>query len=105
MEDPTNTQAEQRCTTETAATQPPSSDEQSYRDELKEASQQFFNTLLRAGAHLAMTSVSQLPEESRERFINAGSDFTRSVAKIAHELANTLDTIVEEVKTDAKRNE
>ena len=65
MVDTTNTQAEQTQTTEMPGTQTPTPDEKSDRDELKEASQQFFRTLFQAGVHLAMTPVNMLPEEPR----------------------------------------
>jgi hypothetical protein len=103
MEDPTNTQAEQTHTTEMPGAEIPAPDRQSDRDELKEASQQFFRMLLRAGVHLAMTPASLLPGEPREHLANAGSEFTRGLARLAHELADTLDKIVEEVNTDVKR--
>ena len=105
MEDTTNMQAEQTHTTDMPGTELPTPDEQSDRDELKEASQHFFRTLLRAGVHLAKTPVSLLPEEPREHFASAGSEFTRGLASLAHELADTFDKIVEEVNTDVKRDE
>jgi hypothetical protein len=105
MEDATNTQAEQTQTTETPGTQPPTPDEKTDRDELREASQQFVRTLLRAGVHLAMTPVSMLPEESREHFVSAGREFTRGLATFAHELADNFDKIVDEVKEDVGKDE
>jgi hypothetical protein len=105
MEDPTNMQAEQTHTTEMPGTEIPTPDEQSDRDELKQASQQFYSTLLRAGVHLAMTPASLPPEETREHFVKAGSEFTRGLAGLAHELADTLDKIVEEVNMDVKQDE
>jgi hypothetical protein len=105
MEDMTNTQAEQTHTTEMPGAQSPTPDRQSDRDELKEASQQFLRTLLRAGGHLAMAPVSLLPEEPREHFASAGSEFTRGLASLAHELADTFDKIVEEVNMAVKQDE
>ena len=105
MEDTTNTQAEQTHTTEMPGTEIPTPDEQSDRDELKEASQHFLRTLLRAGVHLAMAPVSLLPEEPREHFASAGSEFTRGLASLAHELADTFDKIIEEVNMDVKQDE
>jgi hypothetical protein len=105
MEDTTNTQAEQTLTTEIPGTQTPTPDEKTDRDELKEASQQFFRTLLRAGVHLAMTPVSLLPEESREHFVSAGREFTRGLATIAHELADNFEKIADEGKEDVRKDE
>ena len=105
MEDTTNTQAEQTHTTEISGTEIPAPDKHSDRDELKQASQHFLRTLLRAGVHLAMAPASLLPEEPREHFANAGSEFTRGLARLAHELADTLDKIVEEVNMGVKRDE
>ena len=104
MVDPTNIQAEQTQTTETPGTQTPTSDEKTDRDELKEASQQFFRTLFRAGVHLAMTPVSMLPEEPREHFVSAGREFTRGLATLAHELADDFDKIVDEAKADVEKD-
>jgi hypothetical protein len=80
-------------------------EQQSDRDELKEASQQFLRTLLRAGVHLAMTPATLLPEEPREHFANAGSEIMRGLARLTHELSDTLDKIVEEVNIDVKQDE
>jgi hypothetical protein len=97
-------QTEQAKTTETPGTQTPTSEEKTDRDELKEASQQFFRTLFRAGVHLAMTPVSMLPEEPREHFVSAGREFTRGLATLAHELADNFDKIVNEVKADVEKD-
>ncbi len=104
MVDPTNMQAEQTQTTQTPGTQTPTPDEQSNRDELKEASQQFFHALFRAGVQLAMTPMSMLPEEPREHFVSAGREFTRGLATLAHELADNFDKIVDEVKADVEKD-
>jgi hypothetical protein len=105
MEDTTNMQEEQTQTTEMPGTETPTPDEKSERDELKEASQQFFRTLFQAGVHLAMTSVNMLPEEPREHFVSAGREFTRGLATFAHELADNFDKIVDEVKEDVGKDE
>jgi hypothetical protein len=104
MADTTNMQAERAQTTETPGTQTPTPEEKTDRDELKEASQQFFRTLFRAGVHLAMTPVSMLPEEPREHFVSAGREFTRGLATLAHELAENFDKIVNEVKADVEKD-
>ena len=104
MADTTNTQTEQTHTMEAPFTETPTPDEQSLRDELKEASQQFFSTLFRVGVHLALTPVSLLPEEPREHFASAGREFTHGLATLAHELADNFDKIVEEMKTDVKKD-
>ncbi|MGZ3611980.1 MAG: hypothetical protein ACXWPS_14020 [Ktedonobacteraceae bacterium] len=100
MEDTTKEQAEQTHSAET-----PTPEDKTDRDELKEASQQFFRTLIRAGVHLATTSVNMLPEESREYFVSAGREFTRGLATFANELADNVDTIVDEVKEDTEKDE
>ena len=105
MVDPTNMQAEQTQTTETPGTETPTPDEKSERDELKEASQQFFRTLFQAGVHLASTSVNMLPEESRKHIVSAGREFTRGLATFAHELADNIDKIVDEGKEDVGKDE
>jgi hypothetical protein len=104
MVDTTNTQAEQTQSTETPGTETPTPDEKTDRDELKEASQQFFRTLFRAGVHLAMTPVSKLPEEPREHFVSAGREFTRGLATLARELADDFDKIVDDVKADVEKD-
>src|SRR5256712_1271923 len=104
MVDTTKTQAEQAQTPETPGTETPTPDEKTDRDELKEASQQFFRTLFRAGVHLAMTPVSMLPEEPREHFVSAGREFTRGLATLAHELAVDFDKIVDDVKADVEKD-
>ncbi len=102
MADTTIEQAEQTHTTETPGTETPG--EQSDFEELKEASQHFFNTLVRVGIHLAMTPVSQLPEEPREHFTNAVSEFTRGLSTLAHELADTVEKVAEEMSMNGKKD-
>jgi hypothetical protein len=85
----------------TKATTP---DEQSLRDELKEASQQFFSTLFRVGVRLTLTPMYLLPKEPREHFVSAAREFTRGLTTLAHELADNVDKIVEEVETDLKKD-
>ena len=100
----TNTQTEQIHTVEAPVTKTPTSDEQSLRDELKEASQQFFSTFFRVGVHLALTPVSLLPEEPREHFVSAAREFTRGLTTLARELADNVDKIVEEVEKDLEKD-
>ncbi len=100
----TKTQTEQIHTMEAPGTQTPTPDEQSLRDELKEASQQFFRTLFRVGVRLALTPVALLPEEPQEHFVSAAREFTRGLTTLAHELVDNVDKIVEEVETDLKRD-
>jgi hypothetical protein len=104
MEDSRSEQAEQTNTTETSGTQQPESDVQADFEELKEASQHFFNTLVRVGIHLTTTPVSQLAEEPREHFANAVSEFTRGLSTLAHELANTVEKVSEDVRQHEKRD-
>jgi len=99
----TNTQTEQIHTVEAPVTKTPTSDEQSLRDELKEASQQFFNTLFRVGVRLALAPVYLFPEEPREHFVSAAREFTRGCTTLVHELADDVDEIVDEVETDLKK--
>ena len=105
MEDTTKEQAEQTHSAKKAGTETHTPDEKSDRDELKEASQQFFRTLFQAGVHLAMAPVTMLPEEPREHFVSAGREFTRGLARLAHELAENFDKIVDEVKEDVGKDE
>ena len=104
MVDTTKMQAEQAQTTETPGTETPTPDEKSDRDELKEASQQFFRTLFRAGVHLAMAPVYMLPDEPREHFVSAGREFTRGLATLARELAVDFDKMVGEVKEELEKD-
>jgi hypothetical protein len=64
------------------------------RDEVRNASQQFFRSLFRAGVHLAMAPVYVLPEEPREHFFSAGREFTRGLSTLAQEIADDFDKIV-----------
>ena len=89
----TNTQTEQIHTMQAPGTKAPTFDEQSLRNELKEASQQFFNTLFRVGVRLTLTPVSLLPKEPQEHFVSA-----------AREFADNVDKIVEEVETNLKKD-
>ena len=92
MEDTTKEQAEQTHSAEEPGTETPTPDEKSDRDELKEASQQFFRTLIRAGVHLATTSVNMLPEDPgifRERWARiyswAGNVCTRTCGQCRYD--------------------
>jgi hypothetical protein len=98
MADATKKPAEQTRTTQAPGIEAPASGTKSDRDELMEASQQFFRTLLRTGVHLAMTPVTMLPEEPREHFVTAGREFTRGLATLANELANVFEKMVSEAK-------
>ena len=100
----TNTQTEQVHTMATPGTETATLDEQSLRDELKEASQQFFSTLFRVGVRLTLTPVSLLPKEPREHFVSAAREFTRGFTTLAHNLADNVDKIVEEVGTDLEKD-
>ena len=100
----TKTQTEQTHTKASSGTETTTSGEQPLRDELKEASQQFFNTLFRVGVRLALAPVYLLPEEPREHFVSAAREFTRGFTTLAHELADDVDKIVEEVETNLKRD-
>ena len=104
MEDTRGEQAEQTNTTEKSGTQGPTSDVQADFEELKEVSQHFFNTLVRVGMHLATTPVSQLPEEPREHFAKAVSEFTRGLSTLAHELANTVEKVSDDVRQQEKKD-
>jgi hypothetical protein len=64
------------------------------RDEVRNASEQFFRTLFRAGIHAAMAPVYILPEESREHFFTAGREFTRGLSSLAQEIADDFDKLV-----------
>jgi hypothetical protein len=101
----TKTQTEQTHAIETPGTETTTPGEQPLRDELREASQQFFRTLLRMGVHLALAPVYLLPEEPREHFVRAGREFTRGFTTLAHELADDVDKIVDEVETDLKKGQ
>jgi hypothetical protein len=81
----------------------PASDRQADFEELKEASQNFFNTLVRVGMHLATTPVSHLPEEPREHFKQAVSEFTRGLSTLAHELASAAEKVSEDVSVHEKK--
>lgn len=104
MEDTSKEHAEQTQTAETPDTETPTPEKKSDRDELKEATQQFFRTLFQAGINMARTPANMLPEESREHFVSAGREFTRGLAMFAHELADNFDKIVDEVKEDVGKD-
>src|SRR5947207_2803673 len=104
MADTMTEQAEQAQTTQAPGTETPAPGEKSDREELKEASQQFFNTFFRVGIHLAMTPMLMLPEEPREHFTSAVSEFTRGLSTLVHELADNVDKIAEEVRMDVKKD-
>ena len=104
MTDTKDQQTEQTNTTEAPGTERPAPDEQADFEELKEATQHFFNTLVRVGMNLATTPVSQLPEESREHFANAAREFTRGFSTLAHELANTVEKVSDDVSKHEKKD-
>ena len=70
-------------------------DLKSDRDEVRQASEQFFRSLFRAGVHAAMAPVYILPEESREHFFTAGREFTRGLSSLAQEIADDFDKLVQ----------
>jgi hypothetical protein len=104
MADTTTVQAEQTYTTETSGTEIPTPAGQSDFEELRQASQHFFNTFVRALIHLARMPVSQMSEESREHFTNAVGEFTRGLSTLAHELANSVEKVAEEVSMHEKKD-
>ncbi|HEY6541102.1 MAG TPA: hypothetical protein VIZ18_09200 [Ktedonobacteraceae bacterium] len=110
MADPTKKQAEQTQATETPifdipTVEAPASEEKTNFDELRESSQQFFRSLVRAGVQVAMTPVSMLPQEPRQHFLSAGREFTRGLATLAHEVSNVFDRMAEEVKENAEEEQ
>ena len=106
MADTKNKQEEQAQTqtTETPGTETPIPDYKSDRDELKEASQQFFRTLFRAGVHVAMAPVYMLPEEPRGHFVTAGRELTRGLATLAHELADDFEKAVDQMREEVEKD-
>ncbi len=104
MTDTKDQQKEQTHSTEESGTQRPAPEVQADFEELKEATQHFFTTLVRVGMNLATTPVSQLPEETREHFANAAREFTRGFSTLAHELATTVEKVSEEVKPNEKKD-
>ncbi len=74
------------------------------RDELKEASQQFFRALFRTGVHVAMAPVYMLPEEPRDHFITAGREITRGLATLAHELADDFEKAVDQMREEVEKD-
>lgn len=78
-------------------------DFKSDRDELREASQQFFRTLFRTGVHLAMAPMYMLPEEPREHFITAGREITRGLSTLAHEFADDFEKAVDQMREEVER--
>jgi hypothetical protein len=108
MADTKKTQEEQAQTQEQAETQaPPSSEKHDYktdRDELREASQQFFRTLFRAGVHVAMAPVYMLPEEPRGHFVTAGREITRGLSTLAHELADDFEKAVDQMREEVEKD-
>src|SRR5690348_12870879 len=69
-------------------------DYKSDRDEVRNTSQQFFRSLVRAGIHVAMAPVYVLPEEPREHFFTAGREFTRGLSTLAQQIADDFDKLV-----------
>jgi hypothetical protein len=100
----TQTQTEQASPSPTPAPRTPGRDEQSLRDELRKDSQQFFRTLFRMGVRLTLAPVYLLPGEPRGHFVSAGREFTRGFTSLAHELADTVDKMVDEVESDLTRD-
>ena len=87
------TQAQQEAQAQTSqASGTP--DFKSDRDEVRQASEQLFRSLFRAGVHVAMAPVYVLPEESREHFFTAGREFTRGLSSLAQEIADDFDKLV-----------
>ena len=76
-------------------------DFKSDRDEVRQASEQFFRSLFRAGVHVAMAPVYILPEESREHFFTAGREFTRGISSLAQEIADDFDKLVQRDEEEA----
>jgi hypothetical protein len=69
-------------------------DYKSDREDVRQASEQLFRSLFRAGVHVAMAPVYALPEESREHFFTAGREFTRGLSTLAQEIADDFDKLV-----------
>ncbi len=96
-------QAQEQADTQTSSSSE-TPDYKSDREELKEASQQFFRTLFRTGVHLAMAPVYMLPEEPRDHFITAGREITRGLATLAHELAEDFEKAVEQMREEVEKD-
>ncbi len=97
MTDTSDQQTEQAHTGEEPDAERLAPEGQADFEELKEATKHFFNTLVRVGMHLTTTPVPQLPGESREHFANAARELTRGFSTLAHQIANTVEKVSEEV--------
>ncbi len=62
--------------------------------EYRQAMQFFTHSLLRASMGLGLAPLSVLPEQSQQRFKEAGHEFICGLAKPTHGFAHTLDKIV-----------
>ncbi len=103
MADTKKTQQEQeQAQVDTQASSASETPFKSDRDELKEASEQFFRTLFRTGVHLAMAPVYMMPEEPREHFITAGREITRGLSTLAHELADDFEKAVDQMREEVE---
>lgn len=59
----------------------------------RQVTRYFTQGLFRLGAGLALAPLSVLPKQSQEQFKEASQDFTNGLAKLAHTVGNTLDTL------------
>ena len=67
-------------------------------EETQPSTRRFIRSLLQAGVILATNPVNMLPQESRGHVQAAGREFTRGLAALTGELADSLEKLAEEPK-------
>jgi hypothetical protein len=66
-------------------------------EELRDSTQQFLGSVVRAGTSLVLLPINLLSHETRSHFQEAGREVTLGVASLTRELTRTLENVAENI--------
>lgn len=75
------------------------------REEIQQATQHLFRSMLHAGIHLALLPVNTLPRKPQQHFQAARREFTSGLAALVHELADGLEEMAHDANISTKVGE
>lgn len=66
-------------------------------EDLRDSTQQFLGSVVRAGTSLVLIPINLLPRETRTHFQEAGREVTLGVASLTRELSRTLENVADNI--------
>jgi len=66
-------------------------------EDLRDSTQQFLGSVVRAGTSLVLMPINLLPHETRTHLQEAGREATLGVASLTRELSRTLENVADNI--------